>query len=470
MRLVKLTMLRKFDISAMRLLLAILMIAVFLPAIQAQDNSPYSKYGLGDKSPGSNVSSRGMAGIAAAYNDYFNVNYSNPASYSFFEANQELKSKKLNSGRAILNIAVNNESRTIIDPKAKARFNSNNIVFSNVMLGMPIRKNWGLAFGLRQLHNIDYKIIDTTKILSSANNSRIDNGQTLYEGSGGTYLGTIGTGVKFRIKESQFLAFGINGGYMFGKKDYTTRRSLGNDSTNYTGAFHQTLTSIGGLYFDAGMQYQFKVSKKLYMGIGAFGNWQQKINTSKNYTSGTYGYSNNTGYYVIDSVLSTKNDKGNILYPSSFTAGFIIQKPQATLKETGWIIGVDFTKNNWDNYRFDGAKDDGVKSNWQVKLGTELQPVRKANYFSNVAYRFGFYTGPDYVYPKKVLPSYGLSLGLGLPLANYSPQAKYQRSLINVAFEYVKRGNNSNVLKENLYRISIGFSLTDLWFGKRRYE
>jgi len=49
-------------------------------------------------------------------------------------------------------------------------------------------------------------------------------------------------------------------------------------------------------------------------------------------------------------------------------------------------------------------------------------------------------------------------------------QARYQASMINLGFEYVKRGNKSNILSENLYRLSVGFSLTDLWFiGKTKY-
>ncbi|MCH5690974.1 hypothetical protein LWM68_46145 [Niabella sp. W65] len=45
-----------------------------------------------------------------------------------------------------------------------------------------------------------------------------------------------------------------------------------------------------------------------------------------------------------------------------------------------------------------------------------------------------------------------------------------QASMINLSFEYIKRGNNSNILRENLYRLSVGFSLTDLWFGgKTKY-
>ena len=66
--------------------------------LMAQDNSPYSRYGLGDLSPNTNIYSRGMAGLNAAYSEqpveglsdppsgkyYPFINFANPASYSRF--------------------------------------------------------------------------------------------------------------------------------------------------------------------------------------------------------------------------------------------------------------------------------------------------------------------------------------------------------------------------------------------------
>jgi hypothetical protein len=52
----------------------------------AQENSPYSRYGLGNTLPTTNVVNRGMGGISAAYTDPLSVNFANPASYSRFQA------------------------------------------------------------------------------------------------------------------------------------------------------------------------------------------------------------------------------------------------------------------------------------------------------------------------------------------------------------------------------------------------
>ena len=64
---------------------------------------------------------------------------------------------------------------------------------------------------------------------------------------------------------------------------------------------------------------------------------------------------------------------------------------------------------------------------------------------------------------------FGASFGLGLPLRQ-SRQAHNQVTFINLALEYGKRGNKDNLLRENLFRVSLGLSLSDFWFVKRKYD
>lgn len=472
MRLVKLTTLRKLNQYKVSRVFTALLFTGICAAAYAQDNSPYSRYGLGDKFPTTNAANRAMGGITAAYNDYYNINFNNPASYSFFQATQELNSHKLANGRGVLNIGVDGQMRTLVDRAVQKRFPSSDIVFSHLMLGMPLRKNWGMALGLRPMYRINYKMEKTGQITDHRTNLPIDSGNILSEGQGGVYLATMGTGVKFKVGKAGFLSLGVNGGYMFGKKDYSTRLSLISDDVIYAAGNKQTKTGIGGLYFDAGAQYQFKLNDKLYMGVGAYGNMKQNIKTSSDNINETFVYEANNGYIRKDSVSETKDVKGSFDYPMSFTGGFILQKPQINpTAESGWLVGLDFTHNGWNTYRNNGIVDPDVRSSWMAKIGTELNPIRKRNYFSLVSYRAGFFTGPDYIYlQNKAIPTYGISFGMGLPLINYNgAMARYQLSVLNLGFEYVKRGNNQNIIKENLFRISAGFSLSDLWFIKRRY-
>jgi len=75
----------------------------------------------------------------------------------------------------------------------------------------------------------------------------------------------------------------------------------------------------------------------------------------------------------------------------------------------------------------------------------------------------------DYIKVKDDLPLFGASFGFGLPVRT-SRYAPGQGTIFNLGFEYMKRGDDNNLLKENIFRFSLGLSLTDFWFGKKKYE
>jgi hypothetical protein len=458
-------------------------LVLFLSSVQtafSQDNSPYSRYGIGDLVPHSSIMSRGMGGISAAYTDPYSINFANPASYASFQTILEAKSKKLVMGRAILDIGVNFENRTLREPATtKPKFTASNALFSYIQVGMPIKNNWGLSFGLRPVSRISYNIIWNGKINDAGTGSPIDSGSISNTGKGGAYLASVGTGFSILRKtkivnnqeiETEKLAIGINGGYYFGSKDYSTRIRLLNDTVDYKVGNYETRTNFGSLYFNAGLQYKvmYDNNRKMFT-FGASGNWGQKISATQDRIIETYIFDESIGNLRLDSVSDTRNVKGKINIPASYTVGFLLQKFTVQNKEGGWMFGIDFTQQNWSRYRYYGQTD-SVRNSWQIRLGAQINPIPKVrNYFSNVAYRFGLFMGPDYIQVQKKLPQLGGSFGLGLPVRP-NAQAPNQVTLINLAFEYGKRGNNDNLLKETMFRFSLGFSLSDMWFIKRKYD
>lgn len=450
----------------------------------AQDNSPYTRYGIGDLHPNTNIFNRGMAGLSAGYSDppvnglndprlgkyYPSINFSNPASYSRFYALKEANSKKLQYGRMLLDIGVNFDNHTLHESDKPQSFTSSNGYFSYVQIGLPIKKNWGMVLGLRPLSTINYKIDKNEKLNDPNTGLPIDSAKTEFSGEGGSYLFNLGTGIAIKN-----LSLGVNVGYMFGRKDYGTRRVLVNDSVAYNASNHETKTNFGGLFFNAGIQYRIDLSKDKtkYLQFGASGNIQHNLDTRSDIIRETFTLNSSDGSFArIDSVTEQLEVKGKLVYPSSFTAGFIVEQ-LPDVKKTGWLFGMDFLTNNWDKYRFNGQTD-AVKNNWQVRLGGELRPRLKDTYKSLLAYRAGFFLGDDYIYlNNKNLPVWGITGGISLPIANLkdaSRRFRTQYSIVNVSAEYIKRGNNDNLLRENEFRLSVGFTLSDLWFTKRKYE
>src|SRR5215211_2324977 len=170
--------------------LSVLFLLVAYTSINAQDNSPYSRYGLGNQFPRSNVVSRAMGGVSAAYvgtylgyaaitdqnnvikdsvpfTEVLSVNYTNPASYANFQANMEQRSKKVSSARVILDVGVNFSTRKLAEPNTPNSFTTSDALFSHIYVGIPIRKNWGLAFGLRPLSRISYDILRKERLSNS---------------------------------------------------------------------------------------------------------------------------------------------------------------------------------------------------------------------------------------------------------------------------------------------------------------
>ena len=462
---------RTSKLGAIRLAISALVILIINPA-NAQDNSPYSRYGLGDLHPTTHIFNRGMAGVSQAYGDQWSVNFANPASYSRFYSLQEARTKKLTYGRIILDMGLNIDNRTISEPNNPEKFSSPNAYFSYLQLGIPLRKNWGMVFGLRPISKINYKISRTEKLIDPVSHSPIDTALTQFVGDGGAYLFNTGTG--FAIKN---FSFGVNAGYLFGKKDYSTLRDLYNDTIvagYYTGSNYQTKSTFGDLFFSMGMQYHIDLNKEKtkYLQFGLSGNIKQQLNSRNDIIRETYVRSTDGGVLRLDSVSEKLDVKGKVDYPSSIGGGFLMER-LPDVKKGGWLIGVDFVQNGWNDYRFNGQID-SVRNNWKLKIGGQIRPsLKDVKYKNLLSYRAGFFFGNDYVYLNKKLPEYGITVGMSLPIANLkdaSRRFRNQYSIINIAAEYIKRGNNDNVLSENLFRVSVGFSLTDLWFVKKKYE
>lgn len=408
------------------------------------ENSPYSRYGLGDQLPSKNILSRGLGGVSAAYADVISVNFQNPASYA------RLKRATFDFG-----LEVDNRTLKAINPPRK--FSSTSPIISYVQLGLPLstKRNWGMNIGLKPVTRINYSIERQEPFAGN----EYDSLNTLFEGNGGTYEVYTGTG--FGIKD---LSIGFNVGYLFGSKDYSTKRYVLTDSSAFLyPSMHTNNTNLGGVFFNGGLQYTIKINKEDMLRLGGFGSLKREFSARKEEVVKTFQENATTG--VIDSidVISRVSQSGKIAYPGNFGAGFMYYKGDK------WLLGVDFNQTKWSGYRYFGAMD-SVQDSWSVHVGGQILPnaVNPKSYWSRVTYRAGLWYGKDYVRVTDDLPTWGVSLGLGLPMR--PPSYSAQRSIINTSFEFGQRGNNSNLIRENFFKISIGLTLSDIWFIKRKYD
>lgn len=440
-----------------KILTVLIVICGLQSQVWAQENSPYSRYGLGDLTPNQNIFSRGMAGISAAVADSRSINFTNPASLGSIY-------------NTIFDVGGDIDYRILKSSNPAKKFTSANTYISYLQMAFPLttpkmakkKMFWGMSLGIKPVTNINYKIQTDERIAG------IDSIQTLYEGSGGVNQAFLGTGLKIKN-----FSIGINAGYMFGSKNNSTIVALINDSTYYYTSNSANNTNLSGFFLTAGMQYDIAIAKDekgnvtQNLKLGVYGNMQQNLRARNDLVRETILYDANGAFVRLDSVYEEKGVKGTIKYPATMGFGFAYQN-------LNWMFGADFEYGNWSSYRYYGQPDQ-VQNNWTIRAGAQYYPAKEntpvKNYFNFVKYRAGLYYGPDYINTSVTRPEYGVTIGAGLPLTSLkriSYNGEYV--ILNTALEVGNRGNKQTNLRENLVRFSIGISMNARWFQKPKYN
>lgn len=402
----------------------------------AQENSPYSRFGLGDLTNTQNVINRALGGVSQAYADPASVNFVNPASYS----NLLLTTFDFGLEGTIRRMADNSSS-----------FRSGNGTISYLQLGLPLRKKWGMNIGLRPVSRVSYDIQRSDSL------NGISKVGYLFQGNGGLYQVYTGTGIAMGN-----FSVGVNLGYLFGSIENSTKAIYPSGSYINNSNYSQR-TAFRGFFWGAGMQYNAKLNKQLFLQLGATATASQNLKASQDKLREIVVRNLNGDYDNQDTVQYQTGVRGKITYPLQYGFGFVLHD------EEQWLLGVDYTVGQWSKYRY-YEQVDSLQDSWKLSVGGQFIPNAQSpnNYWERVAYRLGFYFGKDYVHYKTDLPMYAFTAGAGLPVRR-NPYSN-QFTIINLALEIGKRGNASNALRENFYRISVGLMLSDRWFIKRKYQ
>ncbi|WP_255154079.1 hypothetical protein [Ferruginibacter sp. HRS2-29] len=430
-----------------------LAIAVLFSAFSyAQENSPYSRFGMGDITPNRNIVNKSMGGISAGFSDFQSINLNNPASIS------SLAVTVFDVGGAI-------DIRTLKSNTSPERFKSTNTNISYLQLGFPIKQKknllWGVSFGLRPVTRINYKLLEPGRDPVTG-----DSLDFLSEGNGGLSQANISTGI--RIKK---FSFGISSGYSFGNNDYTRKKIFYNDSIIYQRSNSEVLTRFGGIFLTIGAQYEFRTARKGTIRLGAYTNLAQNLTAKRDALSETFRYDGNGGITTIDTVSYVKGNSGKIKYPATYSFGFTYSD-----SNYHWIIGADLDLADWKGYSSFGAKDANVQNNWTVRVGAQYMPADirtpPSKYWKFVKYRAGLFYGKDYITLGADRPEYGATFGAGFPLTSLNSRNPYGGfATFNAGIDIGVRGNKSSQsIRENITRFSIGFTMNTRWFQKLKYD
>lgn len=439
----------------------------------AQDNSPYSRFGLGDIYSGQNIVTRSMGGISAGYVDYgilgapFNLNLNNPASLGSL-------SNTKNFSNTIFDIGSEVNFRTLKSNTDERKYQSTNALMTYVQMGFPLSspamekkgKSLAMSFGLKPITRISYKVEKNGRI------DGIDSSQTLYEGNGGLNQANVSLG--FRVigkgKHKNELNLGISSGYRFGSRLLSTRMSLINDTVDYYKSNSEVTARFGGVFLDAGIQYLINFKNAGRLRLGGYANFSHRMQARENKNTETFEFNQIGGVIKIDSILTSNDVVGNINMPLTYGLGFTYQT-----KNKNWLIGVDYESSRWADYRYFNQTDN-TQNAWTIRMGTEYYPAKSNSttnaYWQYIKYRAGFFYGTDYIRLDKSRTRSAITIGAGFPLTTPRLiQTRGEYVALNSSIEIGSVGNTqTGPIMENNYRINVGISMNARWFQKRSYD
>jgi len=408
--------------------------------LTGRENDPYSKFGIGDLQNGNSTVLKGMGNITSAFENPFEVNSDNPASYSFLK-------------RVTYEAGFTASSRSI--DAAGESYTTGTATISYLTLGIPINKNAGICLGFRPYSHTYYNLADTLQ------NSAIGQAERLYTGTGSMNYAYIGGAYRFKG-----LSIGVNVGYMFGNfNDITAIVPV--DTQAYNRAYTTEYTNynrIGGIYWKAGLMYETKIDSDYTICIGGTLTLMQSL--SQRYTPLQISSYNFGDTLVEDTTNNPGQQQGKLKMPMSYSIGAILSK------NNKWDVGLDYSATRWSQFNSTLISDTSIsnsvaKQQFKISLGGEYTPDinNTRNYFSRVTYRFGLYYGNDYLNISGTqLPMYGLTAGASLPF-------RRSDSRVHLALEVGRMGSTSNGLIEETYvRFSLGLSFCNSWFIPRKYE
>ena len=383
--------------------------------------------------------SKAMGGIAFGLRDGAQINPLNPASYTAIDSLTFI----FEGGVSLQNMNVNNGG---------VKLNAKNSSFDYLAMQFRLHPRIAMSVGLLPFSSVGYNVSEShsgTAETDGANNATPDYTKTL-AGDGGLHQLYAGVGVKV-LKN---LSLGVNVSYFWGDITRSLTMLYPNTSSSYS-FVRQNAVSVSDYKLDFGAQYTQDFGKKHSVTIGAVYSPKHNLNNDVTVTT----QASTTVSNELDATLGL---------PNSFGVGVTYNYNRQL------TVGVDYSLQKWAdvNYKGDDVDNDMHETytycdRHKISMGAEYIPnLIGRSYLAHIKYRLGaYYTTPYYkVNGEKASREYGVTAGFGLPVPR-------SRSILSISGQFVRvKGLETNMVNENIFRVSIGLTFNERWFFKRRVE
>ncbi len=422
----------------------LLIFSVLSISLNAQTgiNSPYSRYGLGQlNSENMNTRSVSMGGLSIATHDATALNPANPASYG-----------SLDSAAFLFEIGVAGNITTL---KTTTLDESGyDATLSYIFAGFPITSWWKSGIGIMPYSKIGYNIEVLIEVPNFSNVAHS------FSGDGG--LNQVFWGNGFNVTKK--LRTGVDITYLFGQSSRTSTVYYP-DSVFIFGTRVESKIRGGGFIFDYGIQYDIDINSTTQATIGVTYANMFNLNATRTYLSKTItgGYGDEVEY-LKDTIEYIPDENGTIVIPQRFGIGFILKK------QDRWLIGADFEWQNWEEFAVNFAVNDvadTLTNSYHVTIGGEFMPKHSniSSLFKRMTYRGGIRYNQSYLnFGGTRINEFGISFGIGFPM-------RKSKTGLDIGIEIGRRGTTKNqLIQENFVNMTLGISIQEHWFHKRKYQ
>ena len=402
--------------------LFIFMMVNFHVNSQSLTSSPYSYFGLGmiENKGFCETLATGSAGIAMPSIRY--LNSTNPASYN-----------GIDSSAFLFYLGLYGKFSEFESQGIKQNNFESNIRY--IAFGFRVSKRWGSSFGLLPFSSRGYYITSTYPAEGDLGEYRL-----ISTGSGN--LNRFYYANSFALTKQ--LSIGANVSYLFGSLKNDEAMSYSDASFNSISI--ETTDYFRNLFLDFGLQYKFHIGlNDFYTGLTF--NHLQKLNTN----------GEKLAINGSDTIAFKSVTRNNFTLPPSIGIGFGANCFSKQLK-----LMLDYKFMQWSKSDFESAK---FEDSWQINTGAEFNSKNNRNYLNYINYQVGFRYEKSYLSIKgNRINEIAFTAGLGLP-------SKYDRTRINIAYEYAITGTTSDgLVRERYHKITLGLVLADKWFQRQKFN
>ena len=395
-------------------------VLLFSAGIRAQNmsSSPYSRYAYGDMNENVPTGYRAMGGVGFGMRNNKAINPSQPASYT-----------SCDTLTFMFDIAASvNWSRYEDAGGMKNKANGN---LEYVTLQFPLFKRWiAMSVGLLPYSSVGYDISLSDSINKNYHYT------TTYTGTGN--ISQVYGGLSFNIMN--WLALGANIYYMWG--DLGHMRTLHFKETGLNPTLQDEILSVSDVRLRYGAQFFHTFGDHSFT-LGAIYENKMKLNSR----------------FIL---IETQTSDSIPIFKEGWDLPMVWGVGASYNWDNRLTVGFDFERQCMASALYNGlpGKETGLQDRNRYAFGVEYRHnPHGRQYYERMIWRAGINVQDEYlasIGPRKVTAS----IGFGFPLYTIG-------TVINTTFEYMHRGGTPGLV-DNSLRVTIGASIAENWFMKRK--